>query len=528
MWLKTQLLNSHFFLRLKTWRNQLNELDAWLFAIIFLAIVARIFWLEIPKFEYGDLGRDLLVARKMSENGLQFIAPFSGWGFLQNTPLYYWFISLSRKLTNSIAGIELTSFFTGLLVIFATYKAGIQISRRFGLLATALVATNYWMVFTTTHTWQPYYLPLFTVTSLWAALKNEFDGYQLKTTIIGLVSIVVGVLWHYSFLLLAPVFLFYFFKKIYQNSQKPVRDTLVFYSILLIGLISWLAMMMKMHPQGLGLDFDTLQERTSWEKKATIESWGKYQQLIVSHYSLVSENDVLVVLSIFPLFLVILGQNNLPMKMKRVRKIILSIFSILPILLLLETSRLSRHYLLPFLPLYSFLFAVAVYYQKKLGRLLASVVVSMVLIFNTIYIFTNIRNEIFHYNQLQYDYVGVAKIIWTDTRIDSLGFISFVPPDLGWIQQGIFDDFSAMKIWDELEQYSGQKFITLNNHVNNISVPANDIGIYNESNEKKHGYLVCYYKRLHECVAELDPELDQEIGRTSKLIIYRVRSREKN
>jgi len=107
-------------------QTMLMRFNLFFFLVLFLGIYYRVHNVDVGSHFLlnADLGRDVLVASKeLSTSSFLSIKPLAGFSdLLQNTPVYYWYISLLYHLAGGAEGLLiLHALISGMLIINAYF-----------------------------------------------------------------------------------------------------------------------------------------------------------------------------------------------------------------------------------------------------------------------------------------------------------------------------------------------------------------------------------------------------------------------
>jgi|GEM_PF-4289693 len=113
---------------------------------------------EIRNFNFGDGGRDLLMAKHMADGSASLLeAPNSGFKSIPNTPVYYWYLALGYKL-GGLTGALLLNILTGTLLVYLCYLIvlGLWKNDWLALGTAALAAISHKLIYASVNIWSPW------------------------------------------------------------------------------------------------------------------------------------------------------------------------------------------------------------------------------------------------------------------------------------------------------------------------------------------------------------------------------------
>lgn len=215
-------------------RGWLTKIKNWkyihiviLLLILFPGALLRLYRLEGSMWDYGDSGRDVLVAKHIVEHHEIFLvrpAVGGAYDFLKNSPLYYYILAFFWLITRSPGGIALFFSILGITSIFCIYLiTSALFNKNAGLIAACLTAFSCHMTRYSRSIFQPFLFPLFlcfTLMFLIASLKKKSPLLLFLSVFFFFVSLQI----HYSALLILPVFVMwsvYSFKiTCWEKSEK--------------------------------------------------------------------------------------------------------------------------------------------------------------------------------------------------------------------------------------------------------------------------------------------------------------------
>jgi len=200
-----------------------------------------------------DGARDVYVARKMHEEGkFLFIAPAAGGGggLIGNSPLYYWILKTVWEIMPTPEGIVFFFTLIGIFTILLSYFLGKTFLNSIiaGLMITALVSFNFIFILYSRQVFQPHLIPLI-VTIILLALFLAIKKKSYIWMSVACLAYFIGVNIHYSILMIAPAFLFWFFSFIYKNLKINSKKSLFLNLLLIIEatilFITWQILILK-------------------------------------------------------------------------------------------------------------------------------------------------------------------------------------------------------------------------------------------------------------------------------------------
>lgn len=222
-----------------------STICVFLFFITLLSIFFRVYNVENSTRVFSDTGRDLLVAKKIVKDS-EIINPYlhSSSG-LNNTPVYYWLVSILWLITDSIQGtIILNAMIIAIVSPFIFFLIGKEIySKYFGIFLAFYFSIQPYFVERSRWVWQPNSLILIApilfllFIKIYKNLKN-YNSFNLALYfLIGFLMINVHIssivyFWYLSLVLLI---------KSVKNKQYKLSVLISFLTLILTSTIAILS-----------------------------------------------------------------------------------------------------------------------------------------------------------------------------------------------------------------------------------------------------------------------------------------------
>lgn len=193
-----------------------------------------------------DDSRDFLVAKHMVEYH-QFLrrGPLvaGGFGWLLNSPVYYYFQSLLWFLTRSVATMmTLWAVLMSSIIPLAYWAGKKTVNRTTGLVFALITAVHPLFITYSQEIFQPFVMPILMLVVYLTLLKLAKEN-TLKNILLFILAVSIPVHFHYGILLLAPALVFWLVKKWYAliNDDFTLQNTLWPLVASLAGFLTWVS-----------------------------------------------------------------------------------------------------------------------------------------------------------------------------------------------------------------------------------------------------------------------------------------------
>lgn len=361
----------------------------WLGLILALGIWLRLDNLDQKIWLYSglDSARDILVSKHIVEYGETIQkGPYvaGGYNWLQNSPVYYYFLATLWYFSKSIFGITLLwsiILSSGIVLIFWAGK--LTRDSTTGLIAATIYAIHPELILETSQIFQPHLLPLFGLISYICLLK----AYQQKSGIYlaaGTVAILLPIHLHYSIGLLLPIFglaIIYLVIKMIQNRWKNWGKHLILIALAVTTIcLGWILMTYQIKP----LDqFEIFQLNKNSYRLPFAQKLGiilqTLRQVLLGYVSTIN----LIFIWLSAIVLVWLTQNQLSPKKLNIWFWFLSGLFFSSSLVLLFNDRILASYFIGLIPFFIIFWAICVRSLWRLDWFLG--LIGLLFIFNWSY-----------------------------------------------------------------------------------------------------------------------------------------------
>ncbi len=448
-------------------------------------------------FLYSDGARDSLVVKHMVDYDAKAPKPNLGFGhdLLNNSPLYYQFLSLVWLVWQSPLG--LTYFFAslGTLQILVNYYIGLKIkNKNLGLclaLSTALALT---FINSSRSILQAKMMPILTSLIIATGLMS-IEKAKVSSVSLYIFFCLIALHFHYSILLLFPIlasFGFIFLKKIKRENNLAK----VLIPIFLLLFLSWLWIVStenyNFFPKLI----------SSFINNNSVFSLTNFTSNL-NHNLRFLINSVLINLPKAYLFIFFLFGSlsliSIFITKKREQAIFLSLLYFSYILTaLFKTNVALYHYQL--LPFYTIFFLVSI---KSLFDLIPNEFLATFLVLALTMLAVDLRQfKLKPHSTDSYRACNqIANLILQDYKLQqtNLGFVAYV------LDNSLKRNWFAASIYYPLEEISGRKLVEV------VSLEISENNLHWLNSKGKYIYVTCEYEQksvqyCHDYVQRLHPQ----------------------
>lgn len=461
------------------------------------------FWLRIDQlnrklwlYEALDEARDVIVAKHIIEYGeLIQRGPFvaGGYFWLQNSPVYYYFLAGLWWLTRTPEKLILVWALIATSGIFLSYQAGKLIrDPTTGLLAALLYAIHPELVLIGSQILQPHLLPLFSLSAFICLIKawKSKSGWWL----IGAIwAILLPLHFHYAIVIFFPIFGIAFSLLCWQMITKRWHNWLeIFLYINSSGLIltvSWLLLTFRYKPFDQFLFF-------------TLNGSAQNDQLVVRLIEVIARFSQLLVGSVSFWIWIIIGaiscwlgfftfkQLNKTAKTSWIWLILIS--GLTGCFSLFFRGYIATTYLLSLVPFFLLLIAINFRSALKQNLLFGSGLIVLFCYWSIYQINLNLIQNIPAIGYTE-NFKAGSEAIYDDAKILTGDQPDFVIVALSSFMKVSFDVWKTGSYWYYLENLYQQRLVKLKD---------TDVNFWPMITNPKYIYLVCDH-RWH-------PELETE------------------
>lgn len=147
-----------------------------LFCVLILGLYLRVYNVPNTTEWFGDAGRDVLVAKHLTENPEMYrVTPLasSGKGILKNSPVYYWTLALVWKLIPSPYALIYLFPVMGIFTIFIAYRISrLVFPDKYSFIYPFLLSLSGLLLFLSRNVWQPGFVPPLFLLSLYYLFRS--------------------------------------------------------------------------------------------------------------------------------------------------------------------------------------------------------------------------------------------------------------------------------------------------------------------------------------------------------------------
>lgn len=468
-----------------------------LFALFFrLYQIDKSVWLQSGY----DESRDMLVAKHIvtyKEN--VYIGPLAagGMNWLQNSPVYYYFISIIWFFTRKplffmyVWAIIMTT--PVLIGYFIGKKAKDQLT---GIILAALLAINHQMIYSSRELLQTHLSLIFSTIFIWSIISYLKSKEDVKYLLISIVALLLPLHFHYGVFIALPIGIsfvaYYLFVENKKNKIEPLVGILTPIVIFISVLWSWVILTYRSFP------FDQIYFLTkNFNAKYNLPLLEQLQKVMETLSKMIGGNYFSITMSVVFLVILLFLTKKIIID-KKYKKIFIFITSMCMSVLfcIFYKHYVAETYLLFIFPFFLVLIALVMrlLIDKKpiLGWALTIFSIYMMFNFSIKNIFVSLPSNSFHNQQME-----LSKNIYED-YIETNLTAKQDQPDLliSWYtttRNMPFDGWGTSGVWYYLEENFQKKL------VNNTSYGLNHTPI---NKYPQVIYMVCDYR--------LDKELIQE------------------
>ncbi len=200
-----------------------------------------------------DESRDMLVAKHIVAHAETiFKGPLAAGGFnwLQNSPIYYYFLSIIWFFTKNPINFMIVWSFLLSSIIPLAYLLGKTIwDKKLGLIIAALFALHPTLINQSQELLQPFLLPLLSVLFL-LSLSNFYKNKKLLSFCLSIFFLLFGLHFHYGIFLILPIGIFWIIYSWFLLIDNESKWANIYVPIILIFLIigSWVFLTYRNFP----------------------------------------------------------------------------------------------------------------------------------------------------------------------------------------------------------------------------------------------------------------------------------------
>jgi hypothetical protein len=223
-----------------------NKYEIALIALVIIAAFLRIYKQEEYIDFFGDVGRDMIIAKHVAED-MEWTEtrPYAATTpYLNNSMFYFNFLGVLWFLFPSILSINMFHTIISLSAIILGYLIGKElVDKNVGIVIAAYFTFSFYFISIARFIWQPNLIPYFFLAGLYFFIKSFYDQ-KLQYIYISILLFFICLNIHYSTLLVIPAISIWILKRhseiVNKNKENRVVNWLIFSTYLYLLFIIWI------------------------------------------------------------------------------------------------------------------------------------------------------------------------------------------------------------------------------------------------------------------------------------------------